>query len=107
MRDICRGHDDAGNPVLTPEKCEAYRRRWFEKAASLGGAIMRHIGQGCRSVLPETFDARLSTCKACDHFDKEREVCKMCGCKLTGNLLAKLRMPAEKCPDGRWAEETP
>lgn len=27
-RDICRGHDDAGNPVLTPERCEAYRRRW-------------------------------------------------------------------------------
>lgn len=27
-RDICRGYDDAGNPVLTPEQCEAYRRRW-------------------------------------------------------------------------------
>lgn len=25
LRDICRGHDDAGNPVLTREKRDAYR----------------------------------------------------------------------------------
>lgn len=28
LRDICRGHDDAGNPVLTPRQCNAYRRSW-------------------------------------------------------------------------------
>lgn len=28
IRDICRGYDDAGNPVLTPARCAAYRRRW-------------------------------------------------------------------------------
>ncbi|MCC7419945.1 MAG: hypothetical protein IT428_06680 [Planctomycetaceae bacterium] len=28
MRDICRGHDDAGNPVLTVRQCNAYRREW-------------------------------------------------------------------------------
>ena len=27
LRDICRGHDDAGRPVLTPEKCAAYRQQ--------------------------------------------------------------------------------
>ena len=26
LRDICRGHDKDGNPVLTPEKCERYRK---------------------------------------------------------------------------------
>lgn len=27
LRDICRGHDDAGRPVLTPEKCAEYRKQ--------------------------------------------------------------------------------
>ena len=30
--DIWRGHDDEGKPVLTPEKCEAYRRLWRRQA---------------------------------------------------------------------------
>lgn len=32
LRDICRGHDDNGNPVLTPEKCEEYRQYWLAQA---------------------------------------------------------------------------
>lgn len=28
LRDICRGHDDDGNPVLTVRQCNAYRRNW-------------------------------------------------------------------------------
>lgn len=105
LRDICRGHDDAGAPVLTPEKCEAYRKLWFgeepgllEKATSLGAAIMRHIAGGCRSVSQETFENRLAICRSCDRMDLVTEKCLECGCKLKGNLLAKLRMPNERCP---------
>lgn len=32
LRDICRGHDDNGNPVLTPQQCEAYRKHWARQA---------------------------------------------------------------------------
>jgi len=30
LRDICRGHDKDGNPVLTPEKCERYRKFFLD-----------------------------------------------------------------------------
>lgn len=32
LYDICRGHDDDGKPVLTPEKCEAWRAKWEQDA---------------------------------------------------------------------------
>ena len=30
LRDICRGHDDSGKQVLTPEKCERYRKFFLD-----------------------------------------------------------------------------
>lgn len=30
LRDICRGHDSHGNPVLTPEKCARYRQFFID-----------------------------------------------------------------------------
>jgi hypothetical protein len=30
LRDICRGYDSDGNPVLTPERCERYRQFFLD-----------------------------------------------------------------------------
>lgn len=39
LRDICRGHDDEGRPVLTPEKCAEYRR----KLAAQQGVVVTDV----------------------------------------------------------------
>ena len=46
-------------------------------------------------------------CKACPHYDKSRQTCRLCGCKCNTNifpLMNKLRMATESCPDNppRW-----
>ena len=51
---------------------------------------------------PETFNARLETCKGCEFWDESGFAktgrCKKCGC----STQAKLRMTTEKCPVGKW-----
>ena len=51
---------------------------------------------------PETFNARLETCKGCEFWDESGFVntgrCQKCGC----STQAKLRMATEKCPIGKW-----
>lgn len=44
-------------------------------------------------------DRRLAICKGCDQWHKDR--CKKCGC-FTG---LKVRLPAERCPIGKWEAE--
>ena len=51
---------------------------------------------------PETFNARLETCRGCEFWDESGFAktgrCKKCGC----STQAKLRMATEKCPIGKW-----
>jgi hypothetical protein len=51
---------------------------------------------------PETFNARLETCKGCEFWDESGFAktgrCRKCGC----STQAKLRMATEKCPIGKW-----
>lgn len=109
VRDICRGHDDNGQPVLTPEKCAAYRRLWgvdnspglLERGASLGVAIMRHIQTGGRKVDRDTFARRMATCGNCPFFIPDKATCEKCGCPLSRKAL----WAESECPDGRWDSE--
>jgi hypothetical protein len=120
LRDICRGHDDAGRPVLTPEKCAAYRRRWQEhglaratvsanagdgpglarKAVRFAGALWRHVRDRRRQVDDQAYEVRLAVCRACPSCDLARMVCRerACGCR----LRVKARWRSEVCPLGNW-----
>ena len=44
-------------------------------------------------------ERRLAICKGCDQWHKDR--CRQCGC-FTG---LKVRLPAERCPMGKWEAE--
>jgi hypothetical protein len=116
LRDICRGHDDAGRPVLTPEKCAAYRRRWQQhetagttardgpglarRAVHFAGAFLRHVRDRRRQVDHQSYQARLAVCRTCPSCDLARMVCreKSCGCR----LRVKARWRSESCPLGKW-----
>jgi len=119
FRDICRGHDDAGNPVLTPEKCTAYRKLWvskgiipsgttnlstpslFSKAKSFGSSLLAHIRNALKPTPKPLFDLRLAICQECDRFNAAEMKCGECGC----NMNVKLSWAASKCPLGKWGAE--
>ena len=77
-----------------------------QMAGSLGKSMTRWARAGFRRVREETLRDRRTACQACEHWDAEAFLgtgrCRQCGC---GG--AKLRLPHEKCPVGKWAPEDP
>jgi hypothetical protein len=73
-----------------------------EKIQNLGGSLSNFISSGFPIPDPETYNARLETCKGCEFWDESGFAktgrCKKCGC----STQAKLRMATEKCPIGKW-----
>jgi hypothetical protein len=73
-----------------------------QMAKTLSKALVAFASSGFPIPDPETFNARLETCKGCEFWDKSGFAktgrCKKCGC----STQAKLRMATEKCPIGKW-----
>lgn len=107
---ICKGE------VLTPEKCEVYRKNWaklaevgveglmLEKARKVGNAAKEWIEAG-RPVRPaEERNALIAICSACPMLMKLAGFyrCGSCGCM----IFAKATMATETCPKGYWPEKT-
>ena len=47
---------------------------------------------------PEEKKRRLSICANCEHFDKDRKICKICGCY----MQIKAGFRSVGCPIGKW-----
>lgn len=78
----------------------------WDKAKSWIKAEASVVTQG--KLPDEQYEARIAACRACEHLDVRTEpqvgFCKACGCG-TGSraeLTVKGRMPAAKCPKGKW-----
>ena len=73
-----------------------------QMAKTLGESLLKFAGSGFPIPDPETFNARLETCKGCEFWDESGFAktgrCQKCGC----STQAKLRMATEKCPIGKW-----
>lgn len=80
--------------------------RWAQMAKTATASGVRWAREGFRQVRPDTLEQRRATCRACEHWDADAFLgtgrCRKCGC---GG--AKLRLPHEKCPVGKWAPEEP
>lgn len=77
----------------------------LQKAASLASAVVRHAADGFQNVPAEEYEARLATCRKCEHYLTDyhpEERCGKCGCGLSGVVLAKAKWRSEKCPVGKW-----
>jgi len=79
---------------------------FIEKAKSWIKAEASVVTQG--KLPDDQYEARIAACRACEHLDVRAEpqvgFCKACGCG-TGSraeLTVKGRMPAAKCPKGKW-----
>lgn len=76
-------------------------------AAAAAGRIVSSVAHGKIPVVTqETFNQRMTACKACDQSELVRNTyrCNQCGCFLDGKFLAKARLETECCPLGKWGE---
>ena len=78
----------------------------IQRLRSYAKATARWIAAG----RPKRSDSEVTriydeVCTPCSDFDKERESCRICGCRVSKSrraLLNKLRMATESCPAGKW-----
>jgi uncharacterized paraquat-inducible protein A len=60
---------------------------------------VKSVAQGnSLKVTTEEASARLSICNQCEFFNKEKQRCSKCGCK----MAIKTYLKAEKCPLNKW-----
>lgn len=69
----------------------------IRKVASFIQAGVSHLIDG-REATNEEIDQRMSICKSCEHFNKERETCKICGCA----CALKASWLSSNCPLNKW-----
>jgi|GEM_PF-1640598 len=125
---VCQGTA----PHCSPQKSEAYRRRWREdlerktgklpslpqRIVNAGQAVVAAavgVAQGTPLLCPaEIAEAREATCRACELCDVKHMLCRhpKCGCPVNRMLKAhgrpgKVELATQKCPMGKWAEWTP
>lgn len=65
--------------------------------ASAVRAAATFVASGGALVSDEVYRFRLAICGECEHYTGSR--CKLCKCF----TAAKLRLPHEKCPIGKWS----
>jgi hypothetical protein len=74
--------------------------------ASAGTAAVNWIKGGLQTLSEDKVQKRLDICKSCEFWDSSAlngtGRCRKCGC----STWAKIRMPAEQCPDKKWLAET-
>lgn len=115
LYEICSGNCPAERPC-PPGMSEQYRTAWDAKfrpkpagptrrqrLRSFALALWRHARDWFRRVGEAEYYRRLATCRsnACGRYQKG-DRCGVCGCGLSGAILAKARMKSEKCPKGMW-----
>ena len=69
------------------------------RAASFTTSMAKFAAGGFRTVSHQTYQDRFAHCLPCPHYDLG--LCSACGCWLD----AKVRLPHEACPEGKWAAE--
>jgi hypothetical protein len=77
-----------------------------QRVMSYAEAVARWIAAG----RPERSDKEVeeifnTDCKPCKWFDRERQICRGCGCRVTDDgfaVLNKIKMATEHCPRELW-----
>jgi hypothetical protein len=73
------------------------------QALTLGKAVYDSVKSGSFKVSEETFQARKAICLSCEYYDPSAFMgtgrCRVCGCG-----VAKLQMPHQECPKGKWGK---
>ncbi|TXH42683.1 MAG: hypothetical protein E6Q97_35310 [Desulfurellales bacterium] len=69
-----------------------------EKAKNFTKAVTKHVIKGFRNVPEDVQKARYDTCKGCEHYNPEKDSCRLCGCKMS----VKTGWSEQECPINLW-----
>lgn len=61
-------------------------------------ALFKHIFAGRENVYFAEYIERLRTCNRCEHIDKHKYTCGVCGCKMD----VKCKWADSECAIGKW-----
>ncbi|MCB9939633.1 MAG: hypothetical protein H6823_15430 [Planctomycetaceae bacterium] len=67
---------------------------------NLAQSLASFVADGCKTVTPQQYQARLEVCDTCDQRKGNR--CMKCGCQLS----LKARGRAFRCPLAKWPDIT-
>ena len=78
--------------------CDGCNKSMINRIVTMakGGYKLALAKSGLRVADDRTIDERKSLCLSCEHYDFG--VCQKCECF----LAAKVSLPGEKCPEGKW-----
>lgn len=64
----------------------------------------KHIANGSPKSSQKLINYRYNICLICESFDKNKNICKECGCNINNQkiLLNKLAWADQKCPLNKW-----
>lgn len=120
---ICSDNCPPEIPCNSPHDSESYRRFWddvknqnikhspglIHKIVNFTSAVVNHAINGFQNVPEDVYQQRLTLCQSnqCGYYKENRCTHQKCGCRLAGDLIAKLRWSSEKCPVGKWESWQP
>lgn len=64
------------------------------------------LSRSYRQKMKAEAKRRIEICEACEHFDKEKRICKLCGCFM--DIKTKMLLPKDEnglTPDGCWGDK--
>ena len=82
---------------FVPPVAEPMPPMW-QRAKNFAGALIEHAIAGFPEVSEEVFQQRITTCRACEHYDRIANACRVCGC-ISG---IKARWTEQRCPKKKW-----
>lgn len=67
-------------------------------------ALFWHIVSGFPTCSQLEINERFNICIQCEHMDKQKSTCKICGCNLSKNkeFMNKLAWADQECPIQKW-----
>lgn len=74
------------------------------KIATFLKSLYFHIGAGLPKSSTREIYQRYEICKNCEHFNKIKSECKICGCNISTKkiFLNKLAWADQECPEKKW-----
>jgi hypothetical protein len=76
----------------------------FRRATNFLTAVWQHFRSGAKRASRKERSRRLALCVACENYDPDKKMCKVCGCGIRdeASMIDKIGWAEQHCPTGKW-----